>query len=76
MMAVDVVTDRPRFDAAVPHVLFQTRASSNSGPANPYRQYDVMPDGQSFLINERTPENPQRHDPLTVILNWTSLLHR
>jgi eukaryotic-like serine/threonine-protein kinase len=46
-----------------------------NGPANTsgYRaQYDASPDGQGFLLN--VPIDPSAESPITVILNWPSLM--
>ncbi|PYR76367.1 MAG: hypothetical protein DMF87_18435 [Acidobacteria bacterium] len=36
--------------------------------------YDVFPDGQRFLIDQVTDEQAAQ-SPITVITNWTSMLH-
>jgi hypothetical protein len=37
-------------------------------------QYDIAPDGQSFLMNLDTPTEGQRM--ITLVTNWTSLLKK
>jgi eukaryotic-like serine/threonine-protein kinase len=37
-------------------------------------RYDVMPDGQHFVVNTATPEIQQQ--PITLITNWTGLLQK
>jgi hypothetical protein len=43
-------------------------------PLDAIRQYDVTPDGQRFLLNQRLPDNPDA--PITVIVNWPKLLQK
>ncbi len=38
------------------------------------REYDVTPDGQRFLMNQRTTETGA--PPITVIVNWWKLLQK
>jgi dipeptidyl aminopeptidase/acylaminoacyl peptidase len=76
MQAVDVGVRGDRFEAGVPRTLFPTRVALVSGLLGPFRVYGVAADGQSFLIDELPPDAGQRHDPLMVIVNWTSLLRR
>jgi dipeptidyl aminopeptidase/acylaminoacyl peptidase len=62
MMAVDIQSGQG-IAAGVPHVLFQTGASSFASP-----DYDVSSDGQSFLI--ALPASNAVDAPITVVLNW------
>src|SRR5262249_17948151 len=66
LMAVDV-----RIGAGVevgePHALFQTRITGVSR-----NHYNVTRDGQRFLIN--SPSSDVAMSPITVVVNWTSLL--
>jgi len=76
LQSVDVSVKDSRLDPGVPRLLFATRAVFPAGPLAPFRSYVVGPDGKSFLINEPASDSLQRHDPLTVIVNWTGLLRR
>ena len=61
-----------RFDAGVPKALFPAVHPSALTGSN--LQYSVTRDGQRFLVNLR----PQQSSvvPLTVIVNWTTVLER
>jgi Tol biopolymer transport system component len=87
LMAVDVDTTGPTFTSGAPRRLFSTGLT----PADIQfvamsRHYDVAPDGDKFLINERVPAEagaPESGDaeapaegPIKVILNWTAGLNR
>jgi Tol biopolymer transport system component len=66
LMAVQVKAT-PKFEAGVPHMLFQAGADPlypNLGTG-----YDVTPDGQRFLINSTIDES--RASPITIVMNWT-----
>jgi dipeptidyl aminopeptidase/acylaminoacyl peptidase len=76
MQAVDIGVKGDRFEAGAPRTLFTTRAALVAGPLGPYRVFGVAADGQSFVVDELPPDAGQRHDPLVVIVNWTSLLRR
>ena len=70
MMAVDV-KGNARIEPGIPKMLFDTKL----GFVNPNNnQYEVTSDGQRFLLlkplSEATPT------PITVVLNWTSLLKK
>jgi hypothetical protein len=67
VMAVDVKT-APRFEAGIPHVLFESHIS-NPVAANAFR-YDVSADGQRFLINMQVRSEATAPQPVTVVLNW------
>jgi eukaryotic-like serine/threonine-protein kinase len=66
MMAVDVKTS-PRFEAGIPHALFESHMS-NPVAQTVYR-YDVAPDGKRFLLNMQKQNNPGA-EAITVVLNW------
>jgi hypothetical protein len=68
LVAVEV-TAGPGFKAGVPEVLFPTPIE-NRLPG----QWDVMPDGERFLIVVPTSQSTQA--PFTVVLNWPALLNR
>ncbi len=70
IMAVDIRTE-PRFEAAAPHALFQTRILPTIEARN---HYDVTPDGQRFVVNSRRPEDASL--PITVIVGWTAGLEK
>jgi Tol biopolymer transport system component len=48
LMAVSIDSSNGKFEAGVPHVLFQTRIIA---PRIVLFQYEVFPDGKRFLIN-------------------------
>ena len=51
---------------------------SELGTDLPHIPYDVSPDGQRFLVNERTGSAPATTSPwnatVVVVLNWTTML--
>ena len=67
LMAGDVRTGTPGFQAGVPKVLFEARAVG-------YHRYDVTGDGRRFLIN--VPVEMASSEPATIVLNWTSALKK
>ena len=70
LMAVDF-TPGPVFKAGTPHELFEYTWGST-----PLRDYDVTPDGGSF-IGVRPGEQPdQRVTKLDIVLNWTDELRK
>jgi hypothetical protein len=72
LMHLDV-TPGAGFPHGAPATLFQT--SIFGGGASTSNQYwDVMPDGQRFLIN--TMNRDAKSAALTVVLNWQSGLER
>ena len=77
LLAVDVKTNGPTFDASVPKALFDTRFV-NVNHVGAYHPYAVSPDGQRFLISRRAgaegDEAPP--SPITVVLNWTAALRK
>jgi eukaryotic-like serine/threonine-protein kinase len=69
MMAVDIKGDA-KIEPGVPHMLFDTRLN-----VDPIRdQYAVTPDGQRFLILK--PLEEPATTPITLVLNWTSLIKK
>jgi serine/threonine protein kinase len=69
MMAVDIKADN-KIEPGIPRVLFDTGLAVD--PTN--NQYDVTADGKRFLLLKSVSEsNPT---PITVVLNWTSLLKK
>ncbi len=69
LMAVDVNTNGPAFQAAVPKLLFQTRLDGNYRGRN---MYVVSPDGKRFLM--LVPAAQVKPEPITVVVNWQTLL--
>jgi Tol biopolymer transport system component len=67
LMVVDVDT-KGKFTASAPRPLFQTHITA---PSYVYRQYDVSPSGDSFIINSLNPASP-----LTLLTNWTADLRK
>lgn len=72
MMAVEIATE-PGFAAGKPRVLFE----------GPYERtvftvanYDVAPDGQSFLMLKRSEEGAAAPTQITLVLNWFEELKR
>jgi Tol biopolymer transport system component/predicted Ser/Thr protein kinase len=70
MMSVPVESGESFFRLGKARALFQTTLNSS----NTIREYDVTPDGQRFLINERN--NDSEDVPVTVIVNWPRLLEK
>ena len=68
MMAVDI-TLGAEVQSGTPHTLFDTKMTVF---ADWSRQYDVTADGQQFPILKQVGEEMPK--PMTVVLNWTSLL--
>src|SRR5262245_38673135 len=72
LMAVSLKESTGEPDA--PHPLFPTRMSPLVNPGYTRNQYVVTADGQRFLINQ-TAEGASS-SPITVMLNWTAVLHK
>jgi hypothetical protein len=72
MMASSVKTGGTEFQFETPKPLFKTRMLSLEGAI--FREYDVSPDGQRFLIGTLVGEPTA--PPPTVIMNWTALLKK
>jgi Tol biopolymer transport system component len=60
----------PAFEAGTPAMLFEMNVRDLGFPF--MKRYDVMPDGQRFVVQELT----GRHSPpaLTLVVNWSALL--
>ena len=69
MMAVDISGDS-KLEPGIARPLFDTEL--NVDPVND--QYSVTPDGRRFLILK--PLSEAASTPITVVLNWTSLLKK
>ena len=72
VMAVDItgVGDGKPFQAGTPHALFQ-----GFGP-NDIHPYDVTKDGQQFIMHGTQNPSDAPPVPITVVLNWQSLLKK
>ena len=70
MMAVPVESGRAHFKPGIPERLFSTRIEPDSAA----RLYDVSPDGRRFLLAQ--PVEQAGSEPLTLILNWQSLINK
>jgi Tol biopolymer transport system component len=71
LMAVPVNTDAASFQAGIPKPLFQAPLV----PISNWRNiYFPSPDGQRFLM--LTPEGQAKPEPITVVVNWPSLLRQ
>jgi Tol biopolymer transport system component len=72
MLMAAPISHRPKFTAAEPTPLFQTRVPIL---ANPYRwHYDVSTDGERFLVN--TAPASVRQPAIHIVLDWRALLDR
>ena len=69
MMAVDI-SGNAELETGRPQVLFDTGLVVD--PTND--QYDVTADGERFLVLKPLPE--AESSPITVVLNWVSLLEK
>jgi len=65
LMAVPIDDRAPRLEIGAPHALFDAR------PVGPRSFYDVMPDGQRFLVNSRRSDSLA--SSITILQNWTLL---
>jgi eukaryotic-like serine/threonine-protein kinase len=70
LMAVDVKTDGPQFEAGIPKPLFQAQFLLGAWR----NRYVVTADGQRFLAI--VPVEKQAYSPITVVMNWTADLKR
>jgi Tol biopolymer transport system component len=70
MISVPVESGERLFRPGIPKVLFETRLSSSGA----WRQYDVTPDGQRFLIPQPVEGNGDKL--ITAIVNWPKLLQK
>jgi serine/threonine protein kinase len=71
LMVVSTTTG-PAFEAGKPEVLFETNVRDLIYPY--LRRYEVMPDGQRFVVQELT--GHAGPSPLTVVANWPALLRK
>jgi Tol biopolymer transport system component/predicted Ser/Thr protein kinase len=67
LMAVDIKTDQPAFEAGIPSALFGTHVSNVEG-SNPWSQYAATADGRHFLVNRLVAGAAP--SPITVLVNW------
>jgi len=75
LMAVAVtIGSELKLDA--PKELFQTRLSMSGTLAYRMLRYDVTRDGKRFLINTESDTPDASSSPITVLLNWTTLLKK
>ncbi len=65
-------TGGAEFQFSAPKPLFKTRTLALEGSI--FREYDVSPDGQRFLIGTLIGE--PKAPPPTMILNWTAELKK
>ncbi|HET7347090.1 MAG TPA: hypothetical protein VFJ10_07145, partial [Acidobacteriaceae bacterium] len=71
LMAVDVDTTSAAFQAGIPKELFQAQLV----PLSYWRNiYVPSPDGQRFLMI--TPAGQTKPEPITMVLNWPTLLRK
>ena len=68
MTVVPIESGPDFFRPGTPKPLFRTRLELDPST----RQYDVTPDGQRFLLNQRLPDTGE--SPITVVVNWPKLL--
>jgi hypothetical protein len=59
------------FEAGMPQALFHVNAWRGTNN----QVYAVTKDGQRFLVNT-TSQLSSGVEPLTVVLNWTAVIHR
>jgi Tol biopolymer transport system component len=71
VMAVDI-TSGTVFHPSVPRSLFEIALPTGTSASR--RDWDVTPDGKRFLINIAASTVSQ--SPITVVLNWTSVLKK
>ena len=71
MMSV-VLTNTPKFSAALPRKLFDTGIAHLTGSADS-NQYAVAGHGERFLINRSSGLNVP--PPLVVVTNWSGTRH-
>ena len=72
VMAVPVTTT-PAFSAGVPHLLFEGSFRSDGGS---FRNYDVTPDGQRFLMVQEVQRPQARVSQMVLVQNWVEELKR
>jgi hypothetical protein len=71
LMAVPV-TGGATFESGKPETLFEMNVGDLIQPFA--RRYEVTPDGQRFVIAERTKDDGP--SPLTVVVNWRTLMNK
>lgn len=75
MYSVGITTKGDTFQPEMPKPLFRAQIGGGiGGGANDLWRWDISNDGQRFLVNA-----PQENDaaaPVTVLLNWQSLLKK
>ena len=69
LMAAEVNATTDSFQPGAVRPLFDIR------PASTRWDYDVSPDGQRFIVNMRVPQQAP-NAPLTVLVNWPSVVGR
>lgn len=74
MMATGVTTT-PEFKNGMPRELFTVPVLSGGSAINGFR-YDVSRDGEKFLINAVATDADTARPPITVVLNWPTLLKK
>jgi hypothetical protein len=72
MMAVPVTTTDGRFSAGTPQRLF----TGQFGMLQPVSNYDVTPDGQRFLMDQRIERPPEPPNELVLVQHWFEELKR
>ena len=70
LMAVPVTTT-PTFSAGTPQVLFEGPFRSDGGY---FRNYDVTPDGQRFVMVQEVERPPARVSQMVLVQNWAEEL--
>jgi Tol biopolymer transport system component/predicted Ser/Thr protein kinase len=70
MIVTPVESGESFFRPGAPRPLFQTRLDTDPQGW----EYDVTPDGQRFLLNQRLPDNAEA--PITLIVNWPALFSK
>ncbi|HJZ96345.1 MAG TPA: protein kinase [Candidatus Solibacter sp.] len=73
IMAVDVKTS-PRFEAGVPHPLFDPRVFAQFAQIT--FRYDVTADGQKFVVDRQAQVEAPESQSITVVLNWLAGLKK
>jgi hypothetical protein len=66
MMAVEIAT-QPSFAAGKPRMLFEGQYQLTPGA---FPNYDVSPDGQSFLMLKPSEQAQAAPTQINVVLNW------
>jgi eukaryotic-like serine/threonine-protein kinase len=74
LLGVDVTKMQGQLQFGPPKSLFQTRMSGGGTLFFRMLRYDVTRDGKRFLINSERESAQATSSPVTVVLNWTTLL--